>query len=128
MGGTQTSGDRSAQGRYLYVGVDVPEHARVAAVDSEDPDFLDAFERVSQVAFEAWDLGSFTPRLVDASNRKEPQMCRSCSVKEACLRGDSGSRHRLEQWVESARSAKVKKTLEAERAALQLWNLGVDES
>jgi hypothetical protein len=128
MGGTQTSGDRSAQGRYLYVGVDVPEHARVAAVDSEDPDFSDAFERVSQVAFEAWDLGSFTPRLVDASNRKEPQMCRSCSVKEACLRGDSGSRHRLEQWVESARSAKVKKTLEAERAALQLWNLGVDES
>ena len=78
----------------------------------------------AQVAFEAWDRGSFTPRLVDSSNRKEPQMCRSCSVKEACLRGDSGSRHRLEQWVESARSAKVEKSLEAERAALQLWESG----
>jgi hypothetical protein len=49
-------------------------------------------------------------------------------VKEACLRGDSGSRHRLDQWVESARSAKTQKPLEAERATLQLWDLGVDPS
>jgi len=126
MGGTQASGDRSAQGRYLYLGVDTPEHARVAAVDSEDSDYSDAFERVAQVAFEAWDRGSFTPRLIDASSRQEPQTCRICSVKEACLRGDSGSRQRLDQWVESARSAKTKKSLEAERATLQLWDLGVD--
>jgi hypothetical protein len=68
------------------------------------------------------------PRLVDSYDRKEPQMCRSCSVKEACLRGDSGSRHRLEQWIESAVTTDPKKTLEAERAALQLWNLGVAKS
>jgi len=128
MGGTQASGDRSAQGRYLYLGVDTPEHARVAAVDSEDSDFSDAFERVAEVAFEAWDRGSFTPRLIDAYNRQEPQMCRSCSVKEACLRGDSGSRRRLDQWVESARSAKTEKSLAAERATLQLWDLGVKQS
>jgi len=124
MGGTQVTGDRSAQGRYLYLGVDTPEHARVAAVDSEDSDFSAAFERVAQLAFEAWDCGSFTPRLIEASSRQEPQMCRTCSVKEACLRGDSGSRHRLDQWIESARSAKTAKSLAAERAALQLWDLG----
>jgi hypothetical protein len=97
-------------------------------VDSKDRDFSDAFERVAQVAFEAWDRGSFTPRLVNPSDRKEPKLCRSCSVKEACLRGDSGSRYRLEKWVESARSANAEKPLEAERAALQLWDLGVDKT
>jgi hypothetical protein len=128
MGGIQGAGDHAAQGRYLYLGADIPEHARVAAVDSDDRDFSNAFERATQVAFEAWDRGSFTPRLIDSPNLKEPPMCRSCSVKEACLRGDSGSRYRLEQWVESTQSANAKKTLEAERAALQLWNLGVKKS
>jgi RecB family exonuclease len=127
MGGAQAPGVLSAQGRYLYLGGDTPEYARIAAVDSEDSDFSEAFERVAQVAFEAWDRGSFTPRLIDASNRQEPQMCRICSVKEACLRGDSGSRHRFDQWVESAQTAKAEKLLEAERAALRLWSLGVDQ-
>ena len=126
MGGSQIVGDHPAQGRYLYLGADVSEHARVAEVDSEDRDFSESFERVAQVAFEVWDRGSFMPRLVDSSDHKEPRMCRSCSVKEACLRGDSGSRYRLEQWVESARSAKADKSREAERAALQLWDLGGD--
>jgi RecB family exonuclease len=128
MGGTQIVGDHSAQGRYLYLGADIPEHARVAEVDSEDRDFSDAFERVAQVAFEAWDRGSFMPRLVDSFDRKEPKMCQSCSVKEACLRGDSGSRYRFEQWVESARLAAADKSLEAERAALQLWDLGENKA
>jgi len=97
-------------------------------VDSEDREYSDAFERVAQVAFEAWDCGSFAPRLVDSAKRKEPKMCRSCLVKEACLRGDSGSRYRLEQWIEAARSASAEKPLEAERAVLQLWDLGVDEA
>ena len=128
MAGTQIAGDHFAQGRYLYLGADIQEHARVAVVDSKDRDFSDAFERVAQVAFEAWDRGSFTPRLVNPLDRKEPKLCRSCSVKEACLRGDSGSRYRLEKWVESARSANAEKSLEAERAALQLWDLGVDKT
>jgi RecB family exonuclease len=124
IGGTQIASDDAAQGRYLYLGVETPEHARVASVDSGDQDFSDAFERVAQVAFEAWDRGSFSPRLVDLPDRKEPRMCRSCSVKEACLRGDSGSRRRLEQWIESAQSTGRETPTEAERAALQLWNLG----
>jgi hypothetical protein len=127
MGGAQVDGAGSAQGRYLYLGADIPEHARVAGVDSEDRDFADAFEHVAQVAFEAWDRGSFVPRLVDSFSRSEPRMCRTCSVKEACLRGDSGSRYRLEQWVASRRSEAAEGSLEAERAALQLWDLGVAE-
>jgi hypothetical protein len=128
MGGAQVDGAGSAQGRYLYLGADIPEHARVAGVDSEDRDFADAFEHVAQVAFEAWDRGSFVPRLVDSFSRSEPRMCRTCSVKEACLRGDSGSRYRLEQWIASRRSDAAEGSLEAERAALQLWDLGVDEA
>jgi hypothetical protein len=128
MGGTQIGSADPAQGLYLYLGVDIPEHARVAAVDSEDRDFADAFERVSQVAFEAWDRGSFMPRLVDSSNRIEPRMCQSCSVKEACLRGDSGSRYRLQKWVASERSEDAEASTEVERVALQLWDLGVGEA
>jgi len=128
MGGAQIDGADSAQGRYLYLAADIPEYARVAGVDSEDRDFSDAFERVAQVAFEAWDRGSFVPRLVDSFSRSEPRMCRTCSVKEACLRGDSGSRYRLEQWIASARSEAPEESLEAERAALQLWDLGVEEA
>jgi RecB family exonuclease len=128
MGGAQIMGDHPAQGRYLYLGANVPEHARVAVVDSTDRDLSNAFEHVARIAFEAWDRGSFMPRLVDSSNQKEPQMCRSCSVKEACLRGDSGSRHRFEQWLETARLENAEIPLEAERAALRLWGLGVDEA
>ena len=43
------------------------------------------------------------------------------------LRGDSGSRIRLELWVESAQMADVAEPPEAERAALGLWNLGMDK-
>jgi hypothetical protein len=128
MGGAQIDGTDSAQGRYLYLGTDIPDHARVAGVDAEDRDFAEAFERTVQVAFEAWDRGCFVPRLVDSFTRTEPRMCRACSVKEACLRGDSGSRHRLEQWIASARSKAAEESLDAERAALQLWDLGVDEA
>jgi len=128
MGAIQIASDRSAQGRYLFLGADVPEHARVAEVDSEDSDFSDAFERVAEAAFAVWDRGSFLPRLVDLSNRKEPNACSSCSVKEACLRGDSGSRHRLERWMESLRAANDDESTEAERAAVQLWNLGVEQA
>jgi len=128
LGGTQLDGCGPAQGCYFYLGADVPEDARVAAVDSEDRDFAAAFERASQVAFEAWDRGSFVPRLVDASSLNEPIMCRTCSVKEACLRGDSGSRYRLEQWVASDRSEAVAESRKAERAARALWNLGKAEA
>jgi len=128
MGAIQIASDCSAQGRYLYLGAVVPEHARVAEVDSEDSDFSDAFERVAEAAFGVWDRGSFLPRLVDLSKRKEPNACSSCSVKEACLRGDSGSRHRLERWMESLQAADDGESTEAERAAVQLWNLGVEQA
>jgi len=124
LGGTQIAGDRAARGRYLYLGANTPEFARIAEVESEDADFSEALERTARVAFEAWDRGSLTPRLIDASDGKEPRRCSQCAVKEGCLRGDSGSRYRLERWLESARSAEPAKRLDAERAAIQLWNLG----
>jgi hypothetical protein len=126
MSGSQLGGGLSAEGRYLYLGVDTPEHARITEIDSEDRDCSDAFTHTVQLALDAWDRGSFIPRLIDSSTGKEPRQCGSCAVKEACLRGDSGSRIRLEHWVESAQTADAAKPLEAERAALGLWNLGLE--
>jgi hypothetical protein len=127
MGGSQLEDETAAEGRYLYVGVDTPEHARVTDVESDDEECSDAFLRTLRIALDARDRGSFTPRLIDASARKEPPQCTRCTVKDACLRGDSGSRMRLEQWAVSARGTDAK-PLEAERAALALWDLGVAES
>ncbi len=124
-GGARIAGDHSARGRYLYLGAGTPEYARIAEVASEDAEFSDALERAVAVVFEAVERGSLTPRLFDASNDREPQRCRDCALKVACLRGDSGSRDRLERWFDSARSEDLAKRLEAERAALQLWDLGV---
>jgi hypothetical protein len=126
MSGSQLGGGLSSEGRYLYLGVDTPEHARITEIDAEDRDCSDAFARTVQLALDAWDRGSFIPRLVDSSSGKEPWECAGCAVKEACLRGDSGSRLRLEHWVESTRTADAAKPLEAERAALGLWNLGLE--
>jgi len=128
MSGTRISDGSVVQGRYLFLGVEALDDARIAEVDSEDRDFSEAFERTARLAFEAWDRGSFVPRLVDSSRQMEPTACRVCAVKEACVRGDSGSRHRLEQWLESAGSERATESSDAERAALRLWDLGVDES
>jgi len=128
MGGTRISDGKAVQGRYLFLAADAFEDARIAEVDSEERDFSDAFERTARIAFEAWDRGSFVPRLVDSSRQIEPTACRVCTVKEACLRGDSGSRYRLEQWLESARPERAAGSADAERAALRLWDLGVDET
>ncbi len=125
LSGSQLEVGIDTAGRYLQLGVDTPDRARIVEVESGDRECLEEFERSVRVAVEAWDRGSLTPRLVDASNGREPRHCQRCEVKEACLRGDSGSRVRLESWVEAASSGDSAKPLEAERAALDLWNLGV---
>jgi superfamily I DNA/RNA helicase len=128
LSGPQLENNLSAEGRYLYVGVNTPEHARVADVDSSEDDSTEAFTRAVQIAIEAWDRGSFTPRLIDSLDGKEPRRCERCSVKEACLRGDSGSRYRIERWAEFARTTDSLEPIETQRAAIRLWDLGVEKS
>ncbi|HXV35989.1 MAG TPA: PD-(D/E)XK nuclease family protein, partial [Myxococcota bacterium] len=125
IGGSQLRGGLAARGRYLYLGVDTPTHARVAEVESDDRDCSDAFARAVQTALDAWDGGSFTPRLVEPSGVREPRICRRCPVKEACLRGDSGARQRIERWVAAARAEPGAARCASESAAIGLWDLGV---
>ncbi|HYH44502.1 MAG TPA: PD-(D/E)XK nuclease family protein, partial [Thermoanaerobaculia bacterium] len=88
------------RGRYLYLRPDEPPQ-REFPVDPSDVEVAEAFRAAVAAALAAWDAGVFTPRLVDASGRKEPARCKFCEVAEACLRRDSGARLRLARWVES---------------------------
>jgi len=49
---------------------------------------------------------------------EEVAACRTCELRPACLRGDSGARMRIAAWAEVARAGS-----ELERSALALWHL-----
>ena len=117
--GGAACGPHPAEGRYQFLEPGIPDHARTAAVPSEDAELTAAFAAAVGSVWAAWDAGSFFPRLVEGD--KEPRVCQSCDVKEACVRGDSGARRRLERWLD----APVQSCLSApERALRELWNLG----
>jgi len=103
----------AGQGRYLYLGPDLPDEVRGLAAPREP----ERFAAVVGTLLAAWDLGAFVPRLRDPANDQEPFTCQLCEVKEACLRGDSGVRLRLGEWAATAPDTDV------ERAARALWRL-----
>ena len=82
--------------------------------------------RLARVALAALDHGSFLPRLIDPSSNTEPRLCQNCAVKEACLRGDSGARTRLERWATAARETDPDVLSAEEFAALRLFDLGAE--
>ena len=115
-------GHDEVEGRYLYL----DECGRYPALEFDvragDGDFDDAFDAAVGAVLDAWDHGSFVPRLADHGSEEEPRSCERCEVKEACLRGDSGARQRLSRF-----SARVKDRGErpaSERALLRVWELG----
>ncbi len=112
-------GAAGGSGRYLYLRRDTPEAARELAVEGGDAELARAFEQAVQRAFAAGDEGSFFPRLVEADTEHENRACRTCLVKEACVRGDSSARGRLVRWA-SAPPARV--LAAAEAALLGLWS------
>jgi hypothetical protein len=72
--------------------------------------------------FDVIERGSFFPRLVDAATGAEPRQCSNCEAREACIRGDTGSRQRLERWVSDA-----KPVLPEEAALFDMWKIGENE-
>lgn len=88
-----------AEGRFLFLGPEVEDDARVFAVGSQADDFRRAFDGVMGHLFALWDAGSFFPRLVLPDRDLEPDRCRYCDVAEGCLRRDSGARRRLRSWA-----------------------------
>jgi len=73
--------------------------------------------------FAVLDAGSFFPRLLEPDGSAH-ERCTFCEVQEACLRGDSGSRLRLERWAkaQSKRSAAAP-AASAEQAAFAIFEL-----
>ena len=119
-------GGAAAQGRYVFLRPELRAEVRVLEVTS-DPEWQAPFARAVGTLLEAWDRGSFVPRLALPGERgEEPQACRSCEVREACLRGDSGARARLLAWLERVASEPDRAPIE--RSALAIWNLARAES
>ena len=109
-----------ARGRYLFLTEDL--EVREFAVRADDSALAEAFGDALNVGFAAFDAGSFVPRLVGPEGT-EPKRCERCEVHQACLRGDSGARHRLEDWLTVQSDSTPASASAAERAAFGLWQL-----
>jgi len=116
------AGGPRARGRYLFLRPDLAPAAREVAVEDGDREARAAFAAAVRAVLDAWDAGSFFPRLVDPSGRREPSRCTLCAVAEACLRGDPGSRRRLHAWASRTRAGTPPEHL-AEAAMLAAWDL-----
>jgi hypothetical protein len=92
----------------------------VSARDGADPgdSARTAFAASVGALFAARDVGAFPPRLRKPDRDEESDACRSCDVRAACVRGDSGARLRLGAWADAPRDGS-----DLERAALALWRL-----
>jgi hypothetical protein len=110
-----------ARGRYVYLHPDLDDAARVLEAEPAGPQRA-AFDASVAALLAAQDAGAFPPRLRQPDRDEETPACRSCELKQACLRGDSGARLRLGAWADAGRAGSP-----LERAALALWRLpGVD--
>jgi hypothetical protein len=120
------AGGRPAEGRYLFLRPDLEDDIRELAVTSDDPAPAKAFRGAVLAVLSAWEAGSLFPRLERADTPEEPARCAVCEVREACVRGDSGSRRRLARWA-AVPEEQPCETSDAEAALRLLWNLGVEE-
>jgi len=106
-----------ARGRYVYLHPDLDDAARVLEAEPAGPQ-REAFDASVATLLGAQDAGAFPPRVRLPDRDEETSACRSCELKQACLRGDSGARLRLGAWAEAGRGGSP-----LERAALALWRL-----
>jgi hypothetical protein len=90
-----------SEGRYLFLKPDLASEARVAIVRSDDDERRRVFERTVGTLLDAYEAGAFFPRLLSAKLVDEHDHCQYCEVADACVRGDSGARARLADWVRS---------------------------
>jgi hypothetical protein len=104
--------------------------ARAVGVRGDDAGAADAFRDAVRVLLQAWDAGSFFPRLTTPDGREEGPRCRTCEVAEACLRQDSGARRRLVEWaLKQGEEGSARKDEDAASVALgALWRLASGET
>jgi hypothetical protein len=114
------AGGPAATGRYLFLHPDLDDALRVLDVP-DGGELVEPFERAVATLLAAWDAGSFPPRLLRYDRDEEPAACARCDVKQACLRGDSGARLRVGQWM--ARLSGEPSADRSEAAAARIWQL-----
>jgi hypothetical protein len=117
--GARELGVGPAEGVYRNLSPDAPEHVRSIAFEARDSDLDARFQAVVETALDAWESGSFPPRLVEPDGVAEPRRCRHCDVKEACHRGDSGVRRRVAAFAD----APPHRLSAAEQAWSRVWAL-----
>ncbi|HKA14660.1 MAG TPA: PD-(D/E)XK nuclease family protein [Myxococcota bacterium] len=105
-----------ARARYVYLDPEM-DGERVIEASAIDPGRA-AFDASVATLLAARDAGAFPPRLRRPDRDEEVAACRTCELRPACLRGDSGARMRIAAWAEVARAGS-----ELERSALALWHL-----
>ena len=124
----QAARSQTSSGRYLFLkpNLDGPAAAREIGIEKGDEEARLAFQRAAVSLLEAWNQGSFLPRLVKADTDRAPRRCGFCQVAEACLRYDSGARGRLRSWMTEHQETYIEQTdraLDAESAAIGVWLL-----
>ncbi|HVH05763.1 MAG TPA: PD-(D/E)XK nuclease family protein [Myxococcota bacterium] len=93
-----------ALGRYLFVRPDLDAKAAEITVDAAAEPARARFDAAARALADAYERGSFGPRLLDANLADERKLCDLCELSAACVQGESGARRRLLRWIE-ARSA-----------------------
>jgi RecB family exonuclease len=126
------AGGRGASGRYLYLRPDdeLDDQAlRQLVINGDDSEVMEAFDQAVAVLIAAVESGCYFPRVEEAGTQREAGWCRSCVVRETCLRNDSAFRRRLVAWMEEQRPGSEDSETEpatVEAAAAALWWLGSD--
>jgi hypothetical protein len=89
------------EGRLLFLAEDLADDCRDVRLEAPAAGSLaEAREhRVWQTLFDAWESGSFLPRLLDQTLEESFEGCAYCEVRAACVQGDTGARLRLERWA-----------------------------
>ena len=110
--------DAPARARLVFLREGLAEAERVTMLEPSDTEVMRDFDAAAATALEALDAGTRVPRLLDRDPEREPERCASCEVSLACLRGETGHRAALAQWLERGRRAS-----RAERAAADLLRI-----
>ncbi|NWG00321.1 MAG: PD-(D/E)XK nuclease family protein, partial [Thermoanaerobaculaceae bacterium] len=113
---------RAGRGRYLYLAPDLEDAERVVELAGEEW-VADTFCATVETVQGAWEEGVFFPRLVEPDRDTEPRKCSYCLVAPACLRGESGVRLRLREWVHSAARGGAGTASRPEELLISLWYL-----
>jgi hypothetical protein len=112
----------ASEGRYLHLHPDALP-VRTITTPADDAGLVEDFHHAVAGVLDAWDQGAFAPRLAEPGSDVEPRFCEYCEVKEACLRGDSGARRRLVDWLAAAPETPETR---AGRALRGVWSLRED--